>query len=470
MTTRWLPSGDWRTARSAAEGIADAIETDLRDGRLTPGDLLPTHRNLARKLGLSVGTITRAYDHARRRGLVRGEVGRGTVLIDPTLATATGALTITDAATGRVPDEPVDLSRNLMNHPLPADLRREVLEVWRDIGYTDLAARVPAAGARVDRLAGAAWVGADSADDVAVAGGGQQAIVAALLALTSPGDVIACEPLTYPGLRHAAAALGRELFPLDADAGGITPTSLRRAIREVKPRAVWVSATVQNPTTTVMPSGRREEIAGISRRHHLPIIEDDAYHFLIPDNARIPALATLAGAGSIRIVSLAKSVLAGLRIAYLVADPATVDRLATALAQTAWMPPPATSAVATRLIHENVAARIAAARREELATRVFLARQRLGHAMRCDPDASPHVWVTLPAELPADAVTFELHQQGILVTPASQFAVRTTLATSTAIRVSLAAEPDSHRLATALDTVGGFIRRRVVRPPAVESH
>ena len=49
----------------------------LTDAGLAPGDRLPTHRELADRLDLTVGTITRAYREAERRGLLRGEVGGG---------------------------------------------------------------------------------------------------------------------------------------------------------------------------------------------------------------------------------------------------------------------------------------------------------------------------------------------------------------------------------------------------------
>ena len=58
--------------------IVDALADDIDTGRLKPGDQLPTQRELADRLEVSVGTITRAYAAAERRGLVRGEIGRGT--------------------------------------------------------------------------------------------------------------------------------------------------------------------------------------------------------------------------------------------------------------------------------------------------------------------------------------------------------------------------------------------------------
>ena len=58
--------------------IADALSADLAAGRLAPGTRLPTHRDLAWALGVTVGTVSRAYAEAERRGLTFGEVGRGT--------------------------------------------------------------------------------------------------------------------------------------------------------------------------------------------------------------------------------------------------------------------------------------------------------------------------------------------------------------------------------------------------------
>src|ERR1051325_9189615 len=54
--------------------IADAVER----GHLKAGDKMPTHRDLADAVGVTTGTITRAYSEAAKRGLLVGETGRGT--------------------------------------------------------------------------------------------------------------------------------------------------------------------------------------------------------------------------------------------------------------------------------------------------------------------------------------------------------------------------------------------------------
>src|SRR5260370_41971543 len=80
--TSWLPDLS-RFSGPRYGAIAEAPATDSRDGRLTPGPRLPTHRDLAWRLRVPVGTVSRAYAEAERRGLIGGEVGRGTFVREP---------------------------------------------------------------------------------------------------------------------------------------------------------------------------------------------------------------------------------------------------------------------------------------------------------------------------------------------------------------------------------------------------
>src|SRR5262249_12632522 len=75
--TIWKPTLE-RSDMPRYLAIADAIARDVEADVLKPGDRLPTHRDLARSVGVTVGTVTRAYAEASRPGLTSGEVGRGT--------------------------------------------------------------------------------------------------------------------------------------------------------------------------------------------------------------------------------------------------------------------------------------------------------------------------------------------------------------------------------------------------------
>ena len=74
--TIWVPAL-MKEDGSKYEQIARAIERDIADDKLKPGDRLPPQRKLAKQLEVTIGTIGRAYALAERRGLTKSEVGRG---------------------------------------------------------------------------------------------------------------------------------------------------------------------------------------------------------------------------------------------------------------------------------------------------------------------------------------------------------------------------------------------------------
>src|ERR1700730_4876061 len=75
--TDWVPTlASFPGPRYLA--FVSALEADLAAGRVKPGMRLLPQRDMAQRLDLSVGTISKAYAEAEQRGLISGEVGRGT--------------------------------------------------------------------------------------------------------------------------------------------------------------------------------------------------------------------------------------------------------------------------------------------------------------------------------------------------------------------------------------------------------
>src|SRR5207237_797623 len=58
--------------------LADAVAADIAGGALQPGDRLPPQRTFAYERKIAASTASRVYTELLRRGLVVGEVGRGT--------------------------------------------------------------------------------------------------------------------------------------------------------------------------------------------------------------------------------------------------------------------------------------------------------------------------------------------------------------------------------------------------------
>ncbi|PII38963.1 hypothetical protein T190_12195 [Sinorhizobium meliloti CCBAU 01290] len=70
-----------RIRRAALPALVNALEQDIADGHLSDGDRLPPHRELAKRLSLSVGTVAKAYQEAEQRGIISGRVGQGTLFV-----------------------------------------------------------------------------------------------------------------------------------------------------------------------------------------------------------------------------------------------------------------------------------------------------------------------------------------------------------------------------------------------------
>src|SRR5262245_16506671 len=216
----WIPTlSEW--SGPAFRRIVDALAADIASGRLTRGQRMPTHRALAGALGLDLTTVTRAYGEARRRGLIEAQVGRGTFVSETTVRTHEN---IPHAVK-------VDLSMNVPPQPVEANLDLHIAQGLKTIqdrtGISTFLNYQQPGGNDDDREVAARWLQRrvpDAQPERLVIYPGNQAILFnALLSLTSPGDVVLTEALTFPGMKAAAQQLRVRLIGLEMDAEGILP-------------------------------------------------------------------------------------------------------------------------------------------------------------------------------------------------------------------------------------------------------
>jgi DNA-binding transcriptional MocR family regulator len=412
MTIRLAPRG--QRSGPIYQAIADAIGREIESGRLKPGGRLPTQRVLARQLGVTLTTVTRAYVEAQRRGLLSGEVGRGT-FVRP------GALEMEDPEPGVL-----DLAVNAL---LPIPYMEELADRLAAAVPRTAGARIFGyqhhAGARHNRAAGSAWIGWTGLeapiDRIVVTGGGQHAILLSLMALAKPGDEILVEEFTYPGMTDLAGHLHLRLRTVSLDREGIVPESLDEACRSGNPAALYCISSFQNPTAAFQSEKRRQKIAGIAIEHGLTVIEDDVFGFLAPEVK--PLSSYLPSEQFFYITSSSKSVAPGIRIGYLLAPASAIERLSVSVLRTMVNAPPAMAELSTSLITDGVAARIAEWKRKEIGERQAIAARVLsGLDVQTQPK-SPHLWVRLPEPWRTDAFVARARHRGILVNSAESFAV-----------------------------------------------
>ena len=417
---------DWHPDIAALPGpryraIAEAIARDIAAGTLAAGDRLPTHRDLAYRLGVTVGTVTRAYAEAQRLGLLVGEVGRGSFIAQRAPADALYHAPperdgVVDMSLNYPPAEP--LAEAALRGSLEALARRNDLAHLLPYGSFD--------GPQEPRQAVAAWLGRQhrfpaEADRLVLTSGGQHAISAAIAAVAEPGDVVLCGALTWTGIRAIAEMMRLQLRGLAMDGEGVLPEAFDVACRTLSPKALYLIPTLQNPTGTIMGEGRRAALAHIAERYGVPIVEDDIYGFLAPD-APAP-IATRAPEQVLYLTSLSKSLAPGLRIGCLAAPRRFQPRIMAAVRATTWMVPPLMGEIAADWIASGVADSIATNRRQETARRQAIARAVLGPLVGSAAPQAYHLWMKLPAPWRATDFVAEARQRGVLIAPTDVFAV-----------------------------------------------
>ena len=441
--------------------IAQAIAEDIASGRLTPGTRLPPHRDLAWRLGVTVGTISRAYGEAARLNLVDGEVGRGTYVQDPADSGPTSLM------------EPhphlIEMTQNspaLGPHGAALGDSLRSLAAARNgnalLGYNS------EIGPLAHRQAGAQWlsrVGLNvSADDVIIVGGAQSALLSTLQSFSHAGDPVLLEALTYSQLIDGVHFTQRRGVAVALDDKGITPDALDAACTASGAKLLFLVPTLQNPTIGVMSLARRQAIVDVARRHDLLIVEDDVYGYLIKD--RPAPITSLAPERTIYITSASKSLAPGLRVAWVTAPRHHLSRLAEAVRITTVTQPALTGAVVSQWIEDGRAEDLLLWQRQETAARYEIAAKYLdgmdwrGHA------AAFHVLLHLPPPWQADDFAARARQIGITVSPLTPFAVQANDAAQ-AIRITLSQSPDRATLERALSTLRDLWARGPNRPRAI---
>jgi len=96
----------------------------------------------------------------------------------------------------------------------------------------------------------------------------------------------------------------------------------------IRPKYIYSIPTVQNPTGTILPVERRQEMLRLSAAHGVPIFEDDCYSDLIWSGKRPPALYAMSERGGvIHIGSFSKSIAPALRVGFIVAPWGVMSRM-----------------------------------------------------------------------------------------------------------------------------------------------
>ncbi len=414
------------------QSIADDLAQAIVNGQYAPGEKLPPHRQMAQRMGVTAGTVARAYAELERQALAQARVGDGTYVRnldawqDDAAASQTKPL--------------IDLAHNV---PVPtqdmAALRQALADLARPGSDADgLLDYQPEAGMTRHRLAGAHWLAKHgmSGDGarVMLTHGAQHALSAVLRTIARPGDTILTESLSYSGLMALARSMRLQVIGIAMDEHGLLPDALDKAVRSYGSKMLYCTPSLHNPTTATMPLERRAAIAAIVRRHKLLLLEDMVHAAALEQP--LPALSSWLPGQSFLMASFSKVMAPGLRVGYLEASPQWLDKVAGSIRADCWMVAPLMPEILTQWLQSGAAQDLIARQRAAIAERLALARCCLqGQAFR-SADAMPHIYLPLPSLWPANDFAAALRQAGALVRTMDHFAVGRA-ALPQAVRISL---------------------------------
>lgn len=428
--TKWLPDLNGYDGPKF-RALATALREAARSGQLPAGSRLPAMRDLAWRLGVTPGTVARAYQIAAAEGVIDSHVGRGSFiarrqqrlgsvqpLITERINPASADRALVDLRIPRLPDcgqtEAIrramqaaaqGLGDEVLDYPPSAtdrDCRRSLLPwlAWRDLGPI-------------------------GADDLILAHGGQNAISLVMgLCLVGEKPRLATENLAYPGLRHLARLHRADIAPVALDQQGMRPDSLDQVARLTGARLMVLTASAQNPTAARMPPARRAEIVAVARHHDMQIIEDECFStpYCGPANRDIPTLRAMAPERVWHVASLSKLFSAGLRFGVVVCPDGMGEagRLAAQHSFLGLSLP--LNAIATQLMQSGEVNRLTRKVQDLVDDRVAIAQQALSQCDLSSQPGLPFLWLRLPPGWRGSTFTQSAADEGVLVRSADEFA------------------------------------------------
>jgi len=433
--------------------LADALESDINSGILKPGDKLPPQRELADLIGVNLSTVTRALRVCELKGLISGVVGRGTfvaadVKVSLSLISQDKTLNL------------IEMGQVLPLYGINKVTARMVKDSLQDMDMERLIRYSEPAGHLNHRVIGAEWLKRfninASAEEILITPGSQNAIAICLLTLFDPGDRIAVDSLTYPGLKTLAALHGIRLVPIEMTSEGMSPQGLLNACKNEGIKGIYLMPEVQNPTTISMTQNIREQIADFIRKYNLILIEDNAYGYTgnlesVPISAYVPNQGIYVGGTS-------KLLGPGFRISFVRVPEPYIESMEKGLLNTTWMASPITAELVTRLIVTGKADAIMEDKRKEARKRNESALKILSGYDIVNRPCGFFQWLILPTGWQGREFELLAREAGVQVFCAEKFAVGSIPAPS-AVRISLSGPDTIEELEKGLDILKKVLQK-----------
>lgn len=426
---------------TSATSIRIEIEAAVASGALGPGDRLPPVRDRASDLGVSPNTVAAAYRQLRDRGVVIGRGRQGTV-VAPTPRPIVGQV---DA----VPPGVIDAMRGSPDPDLLPALGSAFAAA---LGGPSVRYGDDLLDPGFERSARALF----ERDGIAVpalmvASGAMDAIERILDANDlRPGDRVGVEDPGHVPVHQLVRSRGLVPVPIPVDAAGVTPAGVRAALRDGL-AALVVTPRAHNPTGAAFDTARSAALDEVLASHPgVLVVQDDHAG---PVSGADPVALASPGERFAVIRSFGKSLGPDLRVAAVMGDPLTVDRMAVSISNgPGWVSHLLQRAVAHLLTDGRAAQQVAVAAATYTGRRERMIDALAAHGVSATGASGLNVWVPTTDE-----------QAAVDAARAAGFAIRAAesyrIASPPAVRVTTGSLTDDQ-----IDALAGVLGRHLVAP------
>lgn len=316
--------------------VADQLQNLIDEGVYREGERLPGVRVLSRQFGVSVSTILQAHQTLEGRGYLEARERSGYFVRLPKLDTP-------EPAMSQPRSEPVPVSARDMALELCSDEQKRMVPLAAAIPHPDFLpvrqiqqATLWAARHGLETL-DYAFPGKSifrrqiaqrmtglgclvSPDDILATNGAQEAIILALRAVTEPGDIVAVESPSFPGILQALDVVGLRGIEIPTHpTDGLSLEGLELALEQWPVKACVVVTNHSNPMGARLSDERKQGLVAMLERAGVPLIEDDIYGDLYFQGERPrPAKAFDRTGNVIYCSSFSKTISPGLRLGWMI--------------------------------------------------------------------------------------------------------------------------------------------------------
>jgi DNA-binding transcriptional MocR family regulator len=320
--------------------VIDLIAENMDSGTLLPGDRLPSLRKMSKTVGVSIPTVRQAYIELERRRQVESRPQSGfyvrhrsaNAIVRPTLTTSVNpAKLLCRTLMERVYDGinnpdlvPLGIANPSMAKSAAKTLHRTMKRVMaraeeRSLGYASTLGE-PSLRRQIAYHYLDSFGAQVEPDDICITNGGQEALLLALMAVATKGDVIAIETPTYHGMLELIDSLGMLAVEVETcPEEGVTISELERTLKKHPVKACMFSTTLGNPLGVTMPADDRQRLVRLLEEYDVALIEDDVYGDLRFDGSRpVPAQFLSGNARIFTCGSFSKTAASGYRIGWVV--------------------------------------------------------------------------------------------------------------------------------------------------------